>query len=293
VASVSSSYEIETTTEANVRLESTARSIWNLIFGSRVMEVPTVTYTPLQGKAFVQQVMDGIPLEVVVLLYHSGWGIDRIFRVCVQEMNDVPNAPTASGPTPVETPEYGDFLQVVRALRRLQLQRLLELGQAGEKDLVLMVDPKAVDSPEWRTMTRILGLSPESDRFRLSIGARRVGPGSIQVLNRSLAGALFYLSHGVEAPPEDARAGRVTRTLHPSGEPFDWADMTGDLLRIRSSRGLPQNTRIRTRYRGAWFYIDDSDLSSKSTFSLLSQLFSLQGGDVPSTGPLLTLPVTR
>ena len=69
--------------------------------------------------------------------------------------------------------------------------------------------------------------------------------------------------------------------------------MVGDLLRVHSSCEEPENFAIRTRYRGSWFYIDDSDLSSKSTFALLTQLFELQGGDVPSTGPILTLPVAR
>jgi hypothetical protein len=167
VASVSSSYEIETEAEAAVQLEGGMRSIWNLFFGGRVMEVPTVTYTPLQGQAFVRQLMDGIDLETLLRLYHSGWGVDRIFRVCLQEMNDVPNAPTASGPTPSEAPEYEDFLEVVRALRRLQQQRVLELGSsADERELVLLVAPRSIDSPEWHTVTRILSLPPGTDRFR-------------------------------------------------------------------------------------------------------------------------------
>ena len=45
------------------------------------------------------------------------------------------------------------------------------------------------------------------------------------------------------------------------------------------------------RYRDAWFYIDDSDLTSKSTFTLTGQLFELQAGDVGGVAPLLTLPI--
>ena len=43
--------------------------------------------------------------------------------------------------------------------------------------------------------------------------------------------------------------------------------------------------------RGSRFYIDDSDLESKSTFSLPGQLFALQSGQLKSTAPVLTLPV--
>jgi hypothetical protein len=48
---------------------------------------------------------------------------------------------------------------------------------------------------------------------------------------------------------------------------------------------------VAVQYRGSWFYIDDSDLSSKSTFNLLGQLFELQAGEAGGSVPLLTLPI--
>ena len=55
----------------------------------------------------------------------------------------------------------------------------------------------------------------------------------------------------------------------------------------------PSNSYVAIYYRSNWFYIDDSDLTSKSTFSLLMQLFALQAGEVKSTVPILTLPLSR
>jgi hypothetical protein len=48
---------------------------------------------------------------------------------------------------------------------------------------------------------------------------------------------------------------------------------------------------VAARYRGHWFFIDDSDLDSKSTFVMLSQIFSLQAGKAEGIVPVLTLPV--
>jgi hypothetical protein len=50
---------------------------------------------------------------------------------------------------------------------------------------------------------------------------------------------------------------------------------------------------VAVQYRGSWFYIDDADLGSKATFSLLSQLFALQAGKVAGIAPLLTLPLGK
>jgi len=62
-------------------------------------------------------------------------------------------------------------------------------------------------------------------------------------------------------------------------------------MRIRSSNGRPAAGSVSVEYRGHWFYIDDSDLSSKSTFSLLGQLFALQAGGGKAISPVLTLPI--
>jgi len=97
----------------------------------------------------------------------------------------------------------------------------------------------------------------------------------------------------VEPPFKDQEEGRVTITRDSNGNEFDWREVTGDLMQIRSSRLESENAYIFVYYRGFWFYIDDSDLTSKSTFSLLTQLFALQSGDVKSMGPILTLPVTH
>lgn len=67
--------------------------------------------------------------------------------------------------------------------------------------------------------------------------------------------------------------------------------LTGELFRVGSSDQVPNDAFVRVEYRGTWFYIDDSDLNSKSTFNLLDQLFQLQSGNTRKAGPVLTLPL--
>ena len=102
---------------------------------------------------------------------------------------------------------------------------------------------------------------------------------------------MFYVSQAVEVPSEDISKGKVTQTQTPDGKIFDWDKVTGDLLKINSISEKPEENSMTIFYRGSWFYIDDSDLSSKSTFSLLSQIFSLQAGKIKDNAPLLTLPI--
>ena len=82
-------------------------------------ERPTITYTPLGGKDFVRSVLTPADLDTLVLLSNSGWSIERLLRLMVNNMNGLPNAPSASGPTPFEPPVYEDFRQAAGLMRQL------------------------------------------------------------------------------------------------------------------------------------------------------------------------------
>ena len=155
--------------------------------------------------------------------------------------------------------------------------------------LVISLDPTVANDPGVLEFGRIIDAEPDNGRFYLGT---LDDPSYVQVQTRSLLGIMFYLSQGVDVPARDILKGRVTVTRDSDGKVFDWGTVTENLLSIRSQDELDFETAsIRVWYRGTWFYIDDSDLHSKSTFTLLSQIFSWRAGKVPSNAPLLTLPI--
>ena len=101
-------------------------------------------------------------------------------------------------------------------------------------------------------------------------GIARRNNDSIIISTRSFLGVMYYLSHSIDVPDKDKISGKVTITYDKSGNEFDWSELTDNLFKIKS--GLNNNNiAISTNYRNTWFYIDDSDLNSKTTFSLLMQ----------------------
>lgn len=263
--------------------------------GAAVTEKPTVTYTPLQGEQFIQRFLSRLPLETVFLLGRSGWNIDRVLRLCLQRLGELKNAPGASGPTPSHVPAYKKFARVVKLLREMQIRDALDISlehEKGFRQLVMRVKQEASGwPPELRELNDTLGVSPHRTRYVLTTHPLPDDPDSLKVETRSQLGIMYYLSQSVEAPQRDREQGKVTITRYPSGEIFDWAEVTGDILRIRSQPDRPDDAAVAIRYRGSWFYVDDSDLNSKSTLSLLAQIFALQAGKIKSTAPVLTLPI--
>jgi len=64
-----------------------------------------------------------------------------------------------------------------------------------------------------------------------------------------------------------------------------------DWLVIHNSPEEPANAWLTIKFRGAWFYLLDNDLNSRSSFALLDAMFASVVGNVPGAKPLLTLPV--
>lgn len=298
VSSVSTTFDFTASAAGAVSLPESEGKAYDLGAGISFSEQPTVSYTPLQGEDFVTQLMSPIDLNTILLLYHSGWSVERIFRVCLQSVNGVKNAPSASGPTPSYVPKYKRFREVARLLRQLQLQGILNIGHTTSEDpnnpiVEIRIADKALDSEEVKQLFGLLCLEYGRSHFPLTTGVGAGGKDRIAVVLRSMMACLFYVSQSVEAPAEDEKAGRVTVSYDDQGKRFDWREVTGGLMQIHSSKQESKNAYVAVWYGGNWFYIDDSDLTSKSTFSLLMQLFALQAGEIKSTGPILTLPVGR
>ena len=99
--------------------------------------------------------------------------------------------------------------------------------------------------------------------------------------NRSVYDILRYAAASVDVAENVLASGQVRKN-----------DIRLDeYLHIRSSRSEPSNAWLKVKYRGYWFYIPATDTNSKTTFALLSALFSSVVGEVPGAKPVLTLPV--
>ncbi len=294
VSSVASQFTMKSDATVNAELPDTGLNIFKFGGGASYQERPTVTYSPLQGDKFIKRVLSPVPLKTISLLYHSGWSVERILRLCLQKMGTHQNAPGASGPTPEHPPQFEGFVQVIKLFRVMQTKGVLEVAldsSQGRSGIVLQIADEAKDWPEVRKLSGYLGTAPGHTRYVLSNNKTTNEPGHIQIVTRSLLGIMFYLSQAVESPESHRKSGKVTITRHKSGEEFDWKKVTGDLLRVHSQYLIPDTASVAVYYRDHWFYVDDSNLSSKSTFSLLAQIFALQAGNIKDVSPMLTLPI--
>ena len=294
VGNVASQFKLRNKASITAQLESMVKDIFNLGASTSYEESPTVSYTPLQGDSFVKNILSTLPLKTITLLFHSGWSIERVFRVSCQLLGGLENAPGASGPTPSFAPQYKKFLKAIKYLQELDDRDALRINYQevdGQPQMVLQISNEAKNSKSALEFARTVNAVSGKGMYVLNHFPTPEQVNHLRIVPRSFLGIMFYLSQSTEVPTRDVLKGKITLTKTLTGESFDWSDVTGDLLTIRSSDEEPLRSKVRIYYRNSWFYIDDSDLDSKSTFSLLTQIYALQSGAIKSMDPVLTIGV--
>lgn len=236
--------------------------------GVAVQERPTISYTPLQGKEFVQRMATPLSVDAIAHLIQAGWPWAAVLDCCVQQANGL-FAPPLSRRDP-----NSDFQRLAGALSGLQQAHGLSVStdDRGEHELVFAI-PATDEGRQLAAEARtLLGLDPEAYRYRLARPWDAMDSHSIMFQGRSMLATLSYLSRGVEAS--------VAGQTAPLGDDA--------LLRIRVDRQAPRDAYTSVAHGKQSFYIASDDVESQRVFVLVTYLFNLMatpGGG----GPLLTV----
>ena len=166
---------------------------------------------------------------------------------------------------------------------------------------LLLVDPRAGYSPDMAVFASAFHLKPGLGRYEITQEALNPFPStyppegvtSLDLETRSMLQALYYVSLGIEIPPEHQKREMLTLTREDSGAPYDWMRVMRGLFHVSwAPEGeRPAKAQVAVRYRGFWFYIDETDQGTKATFSLLMELSRLELAGKAGPGPTLTLPI--
>jgi hypothetical protein len=210
---------------------------------------------------------------------------------------------TAGGPLPASSIKAGDIIEAAKngyEYRPDSKGKTWSLIKKNQQP-VLRIDPSALNSPEMRIVAETFKLKVGLDKYDITQEALspfpatypREGVERLDLETRSMLQTLYFVSHGVEVPEEHLGQGLARRTADEWGNTFDWRQITNGLFAVRHQAGpeRPPTARVAIPYRGYWFYIDESDHETKSTFSLLVELSRLELNNKAGPGPMLTLPV--
>jgi hypothetical protein len=159
------------------------------------------------------------------------------------------------------------------------------------------------DDADFLIFCQAFHLDPKLRKLDLTAGALdpflarmpKEGLGILDLDIRSLLQMYFFVAHGVHVPPEHVMAGIVPMTVGHDGMSFDWDAVLQGLFRVCWAKGNkpPCHAHVAVCYKGYWFYIDDRDQETKTTFTFLLELSRLELGTKKAPGPTFTLPLNQ
>ena len=261
-------------------------------FGATYIDRPTISYSPLSGEEFAQQLLSPISTTTVFSLARSGWPAGQLLMMSFERLSHLKNL--------TFNPVFSD--EQVKQMEEFELaiKLIIELGKhdgfdsyhgigkdAKNRYLAFEQNPDPETQKLIDRFKKALHLDPDISTFRITDRQTNRKPDEITIKPRSLLTLMGFLSHGVNVPVAHMQDKFVEHNTEIAKvEQNDFFTP----LRIHSSEHEPDNTFVAIEYMNHWFYIEHSDHTSKQAFGLLTYLYMLQAPQAPSSVPIITIP---
>ena len=293
VGQIVSGYSLETAVSANATASSpnAVQGDFGSIGGAmRFIDRPTITYTPLTGDRFLRNMLEPFPPTALFRLVQAGYAPDNLFELTVESFNGLRNRSSRGTGTGSEADPR--FLRALQLLREIQdtsgIGMRFEAQSGGPGSTLVFFRPpslEAIAGHPSEELRQLLGLESADHRFELIYSPYQERPNQLAVRTRSLIQVLTALASFVDVPEQHLTShAAVSVPPVPSDRP--------PLLRVHSGDTVPDSAFFAVPFRGSWFWIEDADLRSKSTFVSVMFLFTLTESDEKQTRPVLTIPTS-
>ncbi len=252
------------------------------------VERPTITYAPLTGREFAEQLLAPIPTEMVFSLVDSGWDPDQILIMSLYRINDHLNV--AFEASPEGFARIADFQALVSKFITLAKRGAIELqrhedGTDMQRYLVFDDDADPDTQRLIDDLKETLDLDPDHTSYRITRQVMGREPDEVTMHVRSILELMGFLSQGIDIPPAHREQNRAAPPLHTPKEVRSLIP-----LHVSAQVERPEDVFVAIEYQDHWFYIPHTDHVSKQAFSLLAYLFQMQAPQASTAGPLLTVP---
>ena len=256
-------------------------------------ENPTITYAPVQGEQYIRQLLSSIPLDILLLILRSVPEPGHIFTLLVNKINYLQNPNFLPAPSAEPDPQFMRHVELVTELHKAGVIQWVEDSRKEVEFDVLISGYAPEYSQTVREYLALLGLPLPADESKdivlpvyFAVNGRELG--GIGISTRSASDLIEILRAAIEIPQEHNRTGLAVN-YPPMG-------LAGKDILIRSSKDKPKTASLAVKYRGYWFYIEETDQSTKLFFRSMRLFWSFSiasSADPRTSAPVLTIPVSN
>ena len=254
-------------------------------------ENPTISYVPVDGQRYIEQLLSPLPIDLTVLLLDASHDVSHMMTLVLESANGIRNPDFMTEPSDEVDDRFARMAELIGRLDRAGVMAWVQRGEAASFAIHLSGHESRLGE-EVRELYELLGLdAPAQDEGELllpvKLGLGKPATAGIRLNTRSVYDLIRIAAAAVEVPEEDVASGRAwhTATLGPAGAG----------IRIRRSEKRPADAMVAVRHHDSWYYIDATDGASKRAFRIISSLVSVRIADTVDRSkgtPVLTLPAS-
>jgi hypothetical protein len=254
-------------------------------------ENPTITYVPVEGERYLRQLLSPISLDILVLLIRTGSFSGTTLTLLANRINGLRNPDFLDTSSTEVDPRFQRFVELNTELDQAGMLHWLEHPEKDHFELFITGYAPAYSEKvhEYLTLLELpLPKDPSKDIvLPVYLGIKGQGWSGVAISTRSTFSLIQILRAAVEIPKEHADA--QLPVCYPR------MGLAGKDIRIHASKDEPKHAAVAVKYRGHWFYVDETDRPTKLFYAAVRTLWSISisGAADQRAPPLLTIPVTR
>jgi hypothetical protein len=255
-------------------------------------ENPTITYAPVQGERYLRQLLSPIPLDILVLIIRAGTGQATYLTMLANRINDLKNPDFIEKPMAAHDHRFRRFVKLNQTLDQACVLQWVEDPRKDVPFDILITDYTPDYIEPVREYLNLLGLSIPADESAdiiipvyFSVKGRHWD--GVAITTRSTYDLIEILRGAIEVPKAHVAAGLV----HDGPAP----GLAGIDICIHASKQKPDGAAVSVKYRGHWYFIDETDMPTKRFYDMVRTLWSVSIASAADqrAAPVLTLPVSR
>ena len=160
----------------------------------------------------------------------------------------------------------------------------LESDSKNKHDIILVLDKQDLAEPTMQKSRRvgeIIGLDPGQDRYRVIYAPFKIDSSTLSIQTRSVIQMLGAMAGFIDVPAESA-------SFATPG--YDLSQISRLPFHVLSGPDKPDQSFARVKYGDYWYWIENSDISSKRVFTLMLFITTLTNQATDENVPVLTIP---
>jgi len=287
VGSIVSGYSLTTTVNGELDFVGGVTGSNRQLLGASgsYTDRPTVTYTPKTGDSYLRAILFPVEPTGLLALIQAGYSADLLLTWGVESINGVRNWSSFGRTYRSADPEFSEFIMLMN-----------EFQDRGFAGFELHSDPKLGESITFnlarhavggdllekrRRALQIIGLDENRDQYRVIFAPFKADSKTLAIRTRSVMQMLAAMAGFVDVPAEKA-------SFAPPG--YGGALKSSPPFEVRSGPDRPKDSFAEVKYQGDWYWIENSDLTSKRVFTLMLFITTLTNKATDANAPVLTIP---